>query len=181
MCEKLQKIVRCMNNVCVCVHTVAVEDRKGFTGCSHSLIVLQEFCAMCVSEDDVSYHVVSKNTEVCPPNPPSYTNTQPNTQQRQWESTGWPFMYAVVCDPYLFLWVLQAASHHHVTHRRTEGPWTLTLCTATAVRGKNLLPHNTQCSFLSLSLSIYIHLFRHSFFTTENNCFCSKTYFHTGL
>lgn len=39
------------------------------------------------------------------------------TEQKQWESRGWSNMSAVGRDPYLFLWVLQAASHRQVTHR----------------------------------------------------------------
>jgi len=42
--------------------------------------------------------------------------------QKQRESADWPCMYAAVCDPYLFLWVLQAASHHHVTHGHAVRP-----------------------------------------------------------
>lgn len=38
-------------------------------------------------------------------------------EQTQWESREWSNMSAVGCDPYLFLWVLQAASHRQVTHR----------------------------------------------------------------
>lgn len=49
--------------VCVCVFAGSW-GIQGMSGCSHSLLVLQERCAMCVSEHDVSYHVVSKNTEV---------------------------------------------------------------------------------------------------------------------
>lgn len=73
--------------------------------------------------------------------------------QTEWESTGRLSIYAAVCDPYLFLWVLQAASHRHVTHRHTKGPWTLTLCTTTAVRGKNLLPHTALCSSMCTFLT----------------------------
>lgn len=117
-----RKLCVCMYNVCVWWQ-LGRRERKGVTGCSYSPIVLQECCAMCVSEHDVSFHVVSKNTEVwAHPNPPPFHPTQTLSKDTQWESTGWPSMYAGVCDPYLFLWVLQAASHHRVTHRHTEGP-----------------------------------------------------------
>lgn len=90
-----------------------------------------------------------------PPTPTLTSTLHKHSAQTQWESTGWPSMYAVVCDPYLFLWVLQAASHRRVTHRHTEGPWTLTLCTATAVRGKELLPHTPKCFHLRVCLCFF--------------------------
>lgn len=52
--------------VCVCWQL----GNPGMSGCSHSRLVLQERCAICVSEHDVSYHVVSKNTEVWAHAPP---------------------------------------------------------------------------------------------------------------
>lgn len=132
-CEPWQKII-CLN-VCVCV---CVRWQLGNPGDKWVL-------TLTVSPPGALCHVrkwtwcfipcgFQKYRGMGPRSPPrtptrlnSPTTPYPSTLHKhsakaQWESAGWPSMYAVVCDPYLFLWLLQAASHRRVTHRHTEGP-----------------------------------------------------------
>lgn len=127
----------------------------GHFGCSYSRFSsLNVEPAICASRHVVSYHKVSRNIKVLDTHSHLSTlhkHTAKNSMQTEWESTSWPSIYGAAHDPYLFLWVLQAASHRHATHRHTEGLWTLTLCAATAKRGKNhTTVHSLTCTFLSL-------------------------------
>lgn len=69
------------------------------------------------------------------------------TEQKQWESRGRSNMSAVGCDPYLFLWVLQAASHRQVTHRcAVRSLNTDSLCSHSSAWEEPCATHHTMSS-----------------------------------
>lgn len=152
-------VQKTMFRVCIREHGGSwAVDRA--VGCSHPRI-LQESWAMCASEHDVSDHVVSKNTVLCPPLPPAPNSPHrpsvpayTNTQQRHSKTA--QLTLRVCC----WLWPLPGSvgftgsftpQRHAWPHQR---PWTLTLCAATEARGKNLLAHNTGISSACVSACI---------------------------
>lgn len=69
-------------------------------GCSQPWI-LQESWAMCVSEHDVSDHVVSKNTTLCPPTP-KHPSLHKHSAKAQWDSAADPPCVLLAVTPTCF-------------------------------------------------------------------------------
>lgn len=161
--------------ICVCM---CGERRGGVSGCSHSLIVLYEFCAMCASEHAVSYHVVSKNTEVWTHTQPPHSH--PNLHPTQTLSTDTVRKHRLTLHVCCCLWPLPVSVGftgsftppcHASPHWRPLNTDSL-YSHSSAWEGASAT-HTKMFSFACVSLFFQ--------WWKVTKCIYSKTYFNTGL